>query len=326
MTVVVFLFWPFCGVVAGAAVSINGVRYIGLESVAERLGMDRKWVQANREIVLYSDWTRLEFNADDRYFDLNGTRVYLAYPVALRGADLYICESDFEAAVRPILTPQVHRSVPRLYRVVIDPGHGGKDPGARGAAKKLKEKDLALDISRRLQAKLAARGYSVSLTRDGDEFVKLGTRAAIANRLRADLFLSIHLNAVGTTSVAGVETYAFTPAGQPSTRSGGSRPADEKRYPGNRKDPWNALIGYYVQSELVKSLGARDRGLKRARWEVLKTLNCPGLLIETGFLTNPGEAQKMKDSRYRDKIADAIAQGVYRYQKTLNRIRGLSSK
>ena len=310
---------------AAPEATLNGVGYIGLKSVAGRLGMTRQWILPNRQMVLQSDWTRLEFESDERRIMLNGIRVYLGYPIAARGSDLFVSESDFEIAMRPILTPQAFPEVPKLYRIVIDPGHGGKDPGTRSAGRIVFEKNLALDISRRLRGQLAARGYAVSMTRDSDEFVELENRAAIANRLGADLFLSIHLNAVGTTSVAGIETYAFTPSGQSSTRNGKLRAGDNKSHPGNRNDPWNALVGYYVQREMVQSLEAPDRGLKRARWEVLKTLNCPGLLIETGFLTNPKEASKMRSSGYREEVATAIANGVFRYQKTLNRIRGLTS-
>ena len=258
---------------AKADIKFGGVDYMSLQSAARNFGMKHSWVSFGKKLVLTSEWTRLEFEADRRYFLINGRRVYLGYPPLRQGSGLYLSRGDFEHTLKPLLTPQVFSPVPKLYRIVIDPAHGGKDPGTGNKKKGLIEKTVALDISRRLQKILAKQGYDAVLTRQSDKFIELAKRPAIANRKRADLFISVHANAAASSKVKGVETFIFTPQNQPSTRSSTVRAADRKIYPGNRNNPWNALIGYYVQREVVTGLKASDRGLKRGRMAVLKTLN-----------------------------------------------------
>ncbi len=323
----IFIILLLAGLVAPAAqakadLKFDGVNYMALKSVSRNFGMKHSGVSGGKKIVLTSEWTRLEFQTDRRYFLINGWRVYLGHPALRHGSDLYISRGDFEHTLKPIVTPRVFTPVPKLYRIVIDPGHGGKDPGTQNKKYGLIEKAVALDISKRLQKILSKKGYDAILTRQSDKFIELAERPAIANRKRADLFISVHANATASSTVKGVETFIFTPKNHPSTRNSSVRASDKKVFPGNRNNAWNALIGFYVQRELIKELKTSDRGLKRARMAVLKTLNCPGLLVETGFFTNPSEADKLKSSAYRQKIAESIATGILQYQKSLNRLRG----
>ncbi len=96
---------------------------------------------------------------------------------------------------------------------------------------------------------------------------------------------------------------------------------DKIAWTGNKNDHWNALLGYNIQKSLITDLRVIDRGLKRARFAILKTLNCPGILVEAGFLSHPEECQKINSSAYRQKIAQSIAAGVLSYQKTLDQVR-----
>ena len=307
---------------ASAAISVNGAKYLSLKSVAGQLGMQRKWVVSDERLTLKSQWTHMEFGVNDRYITINGFKVFLGYPIAFRNGDLYLGELDYDQTIAPILTPQIFQGVPKLYHIVLDAGHGGRDPGSQNRRAGLQEKILVLDISKRLGSILRKRGYRVTYTRSADHFLELSERARLANQSKADLFLSIHLNGAESSAVRGSETYVFTPLGQPSTRNARVRSSDRKRHPANRNNVWSTLAGYYVQRELVKSLNTADRGLKRARFGVLRPLNCPGLLIEAGFVTNSGEARKLKRAVYRQRIAQAIADGVFVYQKTINRLRG----
>ncbi len=305
-----------------ANLKMGGVDYLSLKSTAEYFGMKHTWAVRGQKLALSSDWTRLEFDSDRRYFLMNGRKVYLGFAITRHRSDLYLSRTDFEKTLKPLLTPQAFTPVPKLFRIVIDPGHGGKDPGTQNSKKGLKEKTVVLDISKRLQTILKKQGYDVILTRQSDQFIDLARRPALANSKKADLFISVHANAAGSSQVKGVETFIFTLQNQPSSRNSGLQTADRRAYPGNRYDPWNALIGFYVQRQAVKDLMATDRGLKRARMAVLKTLNCPGLLVETGFFTNSAEAGKLQTPAYRQKIAQSIANGILQYQKTLNLLRG----
>ncbi len=252
---------------------------------------------------------------------VNGIRVHLGWPVESDNGNLRISASDWRHHLAPLLTPEAFLPAPGPVRhILLDPGHGGHDRGAENAALGLCEKDLNLDMARRLGARLTADGYTVSLTRADDVFIPLERRAALAAELGADLFVSLHGNALSDTRVRGVETYALTPEGQPSTGRTTLEPMDLQPWPGNRHDPWNALLGYHVQRSLVHGLGVPDRGLKRARFIVLRDLTVPGILVEIGYLSHPEEARELTDPDRREHIAGAIADGIAAWDRALQRL------
>jgi N-acetylmuramoyl-L-alanine amidase len=295
---------------------------MSLPELAGKLGMRTSWLTRSKVMRLESAWTRMDFEVHKRELELNGLRVHLGFPVVETRGRLYISESDFSHTLKPILTPQLSGPPPALRHIVIDAGHGGKDPGARNLSIGLREKALALDLTRHLKGRLEAAGYRVSLTRNDDRFIELEERARMANRLGGDLFLSLHFNASGKPTVAGVETYAYTPPFQPSTTRASLNAKDRKTYPGNADGAWSTLLAYYVQRSMVESLGATDRGLKRARFTVLEDLTMPGLLIEGGFVTNDNEGRNIGSAGYRDRIARSILEGIQVYDRSLKRLSG----
>lgn len=253
-----------------------------------------------------------------RFFNVNGTRVYLGYPSSFDHEKFFIKKRDWEKRVSPLASPPKY-SAPR--RIVLDPGHGGRDPGKINS-RKMHEKNYALDIARRTARILKARGYTVFLTRDGDTTLELSERPLRANQWRADLFVSIHLNAAAAASARGVETFALTPVGEVSTAdiSGGS--AKTQADGGNARDPLNTLLAYCIHSSLVARIDAEDRGVKYANFAVLRTLTCPGALVECGFLTNASDTALIGTKNGRERIALGIANGIDAYARAGgNRVR-----
>lgn len=307
------------GSLAGAR--INGQDYTDLEEVGRRFGLRHRWIRQNQTAQLYLDGFRISFEIHRREVDLHGVKVFLGFPVARSGDRLAMAATDVEATFKPILMPRLIGAPPVLRHVCIDPGHGGKDPGTQNQRLGLQEKVLVLDIAERLESLLRSAGLSTSLTRRDDRFIGLTERAAIANRNGADLFLSVHLNAVSTSSVEGSETYVLTPVGQPSTARSQLNGADRRHSPGNRFDAWNTLAGFYLQKEMLASLRSADRGLKRARFAVLERLECPGVLVEAGFLSNDGEARLFNQASHRQRLAESLAAGVALFTRSLNRLR-----
>lgn len=301
--------------------TIRGDAHYDLKDVAGALGMESRWTESEETLRLESQWTRMSFTRGSRSFELNGITVYLGHPIAFLGGTLWIPKLDYERTLQPILTPQVFSDPPKLYRIVIDAGHGGRDPGAMNESLKLFEKYLTLDLAERLGAILRDRGYEIIFTRSDDTFLELKERSTLANQVGADLFISLHFNAAGSSSVSGAETYVYTPRNQPSTARSRMVAADRRFNPANKNDVWNLLAAFHVQRELVTDLGTEDRGVKRARFAVLQHLECPGLLVEGGFLTHSREGRNIGSAAYRQKMAIAIAEGILTYQKTLNRIR-----
>jgi N-acetylmuramoyl-L-alanine amidase len=297
---------------------------IGIETLGRSYGMKAAWSKPGRILRLQSPWTTLEFTAGSREAAWNGVRLFLGEPVQLKKRALRLNRTDWEAIVRPLMDPVAVAASGDLDLIVIDPGHGGGDPGTENRALGLQEKTLTFDVARRLRRDLERRGYRVALTRDTDSRLRnsqaadLRQRAAKANQLGADLFISLHFNALPRhAQVRGVETYTLTPSGQRSTSSHLRAPGDRKVHPGNRHDHWNAVLGGAVHRSLLKRLDAPDRGIKRARFAVLLPLECPAVLVEAGFLTNAAEARKINTASYRQEIAEAIGDGIGHYHSRL---------
>jgi N-acetylmuramoyl-L-alanine amidase len=275
----------------------------------------------NLGVVFQGGGRRISLDADEREAELDGLRVFLGDPALLRARRFYVSRVDVEKLLGPLLAPTAipgpPRSPPRV--IVLDPGHGGEDSGTQNKPQRLDEKTFTLDVAQRLKKLLEAAGHRVVLTRDRDVFIPLPERAAIANRERADLFLSIHFNAVANgPAVDGIETYLMTPQSQRSTASAASERADDTALPGNAFDPWNAVLGAALHRRLVTALGADDRGLKHARFAVLQRLTtAPGVLVECGYLSNDAEARRIATPAHRQKIAQALADGVAAYSAAL---------
>ena len=234
---------------------------------------------------------------------------------------------DVERGGAPAATP--------LRVIVLDAGHGGHDVGATGPSG-LMEKDLVLDVTRRVGRLVEDQlGVKVVLSRDGDYFVPLRDRTSFANRERADLFVSIHANAHRQTDSAGVETYflsseATDNAARQVAAAENSVVQLETPAARGRADVVKAILWDLAQSEfqaessrlaevvldsMTQSLRIPNRGVKQAGFYVLGGAAMPAILIEIGFVTNPREERRLKDSRYRDEIARAILAGLAEYKR-----------
>ncbi len=231
----------------------------------------------------------------------------------------------------------------RIDLVVIDPGHGGRDPGAIGR-KGLKEKDVVLDIANRLSKKLKQKGIKVILTRSRDEFIPLDERTAIANRNRADLFLSIHANAAFTRRANGFETYYVSEAVDDHARAVAAieNSVLELERKGVRKkmdDTLHAILwdlaytefrvesiewGEIVQQELNRKIRGENRGVKPGPFYVLKGAQMPSLLVEVGFISNVVEENRLRKSSYREKITEALADSILRYKRLYEKKAGFT--
>lgn len=255
--------------------------------------------------------------AQDRkpYVTVNGTRVYTGSAISCANGKIFIQKRDWEKHVAPIVAP-AKTGVPAARKIVIDAGHGGSDPGKIQG--KMREKAYTLDVAKRLQRILKARGFTVEMTRSRDEAVDLAARAEKANAAGAHLFVSVHFNAASAASARGVETWMLTPVGEASFAQKNAKTAADA---GNRFDAWNLLLAYRVQSALSGKIDAEDRGVKCANFAVLRTLKCPGILVECGFFTNASEAALLATTNRREQIAQGIAEGVVAYAGALDALR-----
>ena len=299
-----------------AALPLDSKNYVDARAFLARFGLKASWVERNKIMRLQSSVARIEIEDDKRDVIINGLRVLMGEPAVERDGALYVSRIDAEKLFLPLLSPSSVASppAPALRVIVIDAGHGGQDTGTQNKSFRLDEKTFTLDVALRLRALLAQQGYKVVMTRTDDRFVELPRRAEIANQAGADLFISIHFNAVaGSPTVRGSETYVMTPQYQRSTSSPKRDASDNVNNPGNRNDPWNALLGYHMHNQVVDALHGEDRGFKRARFAVLRLINSPGVLVEAGYLSNNDEARRIAAPAYRAALAEALAQGVRAY-------------
>ncbi len=223
-----------------------------------------------------------------------------------------------------------------VARIVIDPGHGGRDPGARG--KGIRESEVVLDVARRLEELLSQDPrFEVVMTRRSDEFVALEERTAIANRERADLFLSIHANASRRPHAGGAETYFLNFASNPEAEAVAAREnSSSGRTMRNLPDMVQAIalnnkldesrdFAEMVQQAMARRLRTqhpelKDLGVKQAPFVVLIGAKMPSVLSEISFVTNATEARLLADGGYRQRIAEALYNAVRRYQSSLKQV------
>lgn len=180
--------------------------------------------------------------------------------------------------------------------IVIDPGHGGRDPGATSPINGLAEKLVVLDISQRLNKLLTDAGFRTYMTRAGDNAISLADRVGVANQLEADLFISVHANAAASSSAQGVENIYY-----PSEKN-----------PDDSRD--NKKLAQTFQKEMIRVLGAHNRGIvARENLYVIRETKMPAVLTEVGFLTNSQEAAKLATTEYRQLVAESIYQSILKY-------------
>lgn len=219
--------------------------------------------------------------------------------------------------------------------IIIDAGHGGKDPGAVGY-RGTKEKDIALDVAKRLEKKLIKNmDVNVVMTRDEDVFLRLSDRTKIANENNGSLFISIHTNAAEDRRASGFETFLI---GRSKNEYAARVAARENAVLELEGIPGQALTGKdliqatiaqsgfanysetfadLVQKEIKKRVQSKDRGVKQAGFVVLARASMPNVLVELGFISNPAEEKKLRSPQYRDQLATAIYRAVQQYEKTL---------
>jgi len=313
-----------------AVVRLNGAEYLPAADFGARFGLKPLRSAVGRKLTLKSNWTTIELEADTRECAINGVRVFLGEAIRDHRGALHVSRIDAEKLITPILLPgSGQTSVPAVRTIVIDPGHGGSDPGMENKALRLQEKTLALDTALRLKQELERQGYKVVLTRDTDVYLDQQERSAIANANRAGLFVSIHFNAIARDrKTSGVEVFTFAPQFQRSTNAwspGTGNDTEKDPAPVNRHDHWSVVLAQSIQRRFVVDLKAFDRGRKIAHWGVLRVLNCPGILVECGFLTSVEEARKIATPHYRQHLAQAIANGIRDYAATAGDSRAKSA-
>lgn len=294
-------------------VTYEGREYVTLKSFCKfyKFNYPTNAMQDN-DVTIKNATHTIRFRKGSQNLWLNQVRYWASLQVEMTESDWIISRKDVSKLFEPILRPHAIAEWPEWKGVVIDAGHGGHDSGARSRRGK-REKDYALDTAFRLEKILKSKGISVVMTRRKDVYIELEERARLASRNKGHLFVSIHYNSA-QRSARGLETYCFPPLGAGSTQyEGRVFRRDHEKMPGNENDVFNILLASFIHQQIVTlnpNDEEADRGVKRARFVVLKETSIPAALVEGGFLSNTKEAARVDQAEYRQSFAEKMARGI----------------
>jgi len=294
-------------------IKVSGHDYLSVDNISKFYDLPAEVVPSGAKIQTDTADHPLEFVSGSREAIINGARSWLCFPVIEQDGKSLVSRTDVAKTIEPLVRPHRVPDVGKVQTVVLDPGHGGHDKGqvSRYGA----EKDFALDVARKLRSILQAKGLRVIMTREGDYFVPLEVRAKIANAARNSIFVSIHFNATNDDpNATGFEIFSFTPRGAPSTSDGTVAASSVNMQPGSSVDAQSLALSACIYHSLLGQLREFDRGIKRARFAVLRLTKVPAVLIEGGFLTERGESKLISNKDWRAKLAGAIGIGIENYQ------------
>jgi len=293
---------------------LNGREYVSLHSFCQFYSFTYQAPSGNDRFVSRStSGHSISFKIGNSDAYLDGVHFVLSFPIEGGDHDWLVSRMDVIKLFEPVLRPTEISGRHSIRGVVIDAGHGGSDNGA--TSRLGNEKTYTLDTANRLAKILNDAGLKTVFTRRTDVFVDLYERAHIASLYPDYAFVSIHYNSA-TEEARGLETYCLSPRGAASTSSRYLTRGDIQKLPGNDYDTQNILLASMVHSEIIKlnpGDGSADRGVKRARFVVIKQNVLPAILVEGGFVSNHMEAARVNRPDYRQSLAQAIARGVIRF-------------
>lgn len=290
-------------------VIFNGQKYISHTDVRSYFGLTAQKIDGDK-LELANAKYNLNFRHNSQIATFNSLRFVLSKPVIKSDGKFYISLLDCHKLLDPVLRPQYYPQMKRFNTIILDPGHGGSDAGAMRAG--VRESDLNLKLALLLQKKLQDAGFKVVMTRSEDKFLSLAQRVDIANAYENAIFVSLHFNSAQPLA-RGIETFTLTPNGTsrsellPGKMNGTMR--------GNNNDAANIALATALQNKTLRSLAADDRGIKRARYNVLCNVKHPAVLFEGGFVSNASERQLISAPEYQQRMAEALCEGIRLYHR-----------
>ena len=317
---VTFIVWFFVQVESAAfqweSVKHNGLDYVTLRSVRDFYFFDK--IKYGAVISVENADYILEFRPGTQSCRMNNVLFILSHPFVSHNGRYLLSQTDLVYLLDPVLRPSHIYSARSFNTVVIDAGHGGKDSGSLGPYGN--EKIYTLKVARLLREMLQMRGLQVVMTRDSDVYVSRENRVRIANKHPNAIFISIHFNHSDNSRASGIETFTISPVGVPHLGRD-VQPRDFRKVPGNVMGSASIALATCVHVRSLLNLNGvphqfnvADRGVKRARFDVLTGIEIPAVLFEGGFLSNRVEAGKVNTAAYQQTLAKAIDRAIYIYQ------------
>lgn len=304
---------------------IDGRDYVSVDSIKRFYGFDRI-ARSGGSIVLVrgnekvnkNKMLAVNFRIGGNECLMNDVKFVFSHTIATVGDKVYVSRVDLAKLIDPVLRPSFIRNAGNFQTVILDPGHGGKDPGATNSLGT--EAGYNLKVANLVREQLQKQNYRVVMTRTTNEYLSLQQRVDFANAVKQDaIFISIHFNS-GGRSARGVETFTLSPPGV-SHYGREFKAADNQMRAGNEHDSANIALATAVHGWSLRQLGKNtlDRGIKRARFSVLSGVRHPAILLEGGFMTHPYEARLIDKAEYQKALADGIVYAIGRYRKVVGK-------
>ncbi len=292
----------------------SGRDYVSVEKITEFYDLPRGVKPENKSLSLVKGRRSLLFSLGSREVEINGAKYVLSFPVMEKDGVYWVSRMDLGKTIEPALRPERVPGIKPFTTVILDPGHGGRDKGA--ASPYEREKNFALDVARGVRNELRKAGVHVVMTRNSDEFIELHDRAALTNARSSAVFVSLHFNASPNREANGLEIFSVTPRGSPSSEYDELLVRDMVEEYGNANEVQSFTLAHAIQHALQGAkLNMFDRGVKRARFAVLRLTKVPAVLVEGGFLSHPEDAKRVASKEWRHTYASAIATGILEFQK-----------
>ena len=295
----------------------RGNKYVPLSQVKDFYNLT-SMTQSGRQIILKNNQLTLKFQAGGQEVLMNDVKFIFSNAIVALGT-YHMSVTDLLKVIDPVLRPAKIAGAKAFDTVIIDPGHGGKDPGARNSLGT--EAGYNLKVGLLLKERLVKRGFKVVMTRSSDVFLTLQQRVQLANKYQNAIFVSIHFNAAGSRGARGIETFTLSPEGV--AHYGRSlKDSDFIKKPGNNQDSANIALATAIHWTSLKRLNdpklkmdIRDRGIRRARFSVLTGVKHPAILLEGGFLSHPREKYLINSSSYQKTLANAMGDAIFFYRE-----------
>jgi len=291
---------------------INGDDYVSADNIKQFYHF-ASLTRSGSTVTLENAKVMLKLNLGAAECTMNNVKFVFSKAVEEIDAKAYVSRTDLAKLIDPVLRPNFIKNAGSFNTVVLDAGHGGKDPGATNSYGN--EADYNLKLACLVKAKLLTKGYKVVMTRDDDRFLSLQERVNVANAITENaIFIAIHFNS-GASAARGIETFTLSPPGV-AHYGRGLIEADKHQQAGNEHDSANMALATSAHGSVLRTLGTNtfDRGVKRARYTVLSGITHPAILLEGGFLSHPYEARLIHNAKYQAALASGIANAVDKYR------------
>jgi N-acetylmuramoyl-L-alanine amidase len=304
-----------------AIIKVGGRDYVSVESLKKFYNFT-KLTRSGSNITLENNKLEMKLKVGGNECLMNNVKFVFSNSVISSGNGVYVSRMDLAKLIDPVLRPNFINNAGDFRTVILDAGHGGKDPGTTNPIGT--EASYNIKMALRLKGLLEAKGFKVKMIRETDRFYSLQERVNIANSVKENaIFVSLHHNSSspsGGRSARGIETFTLSPTGV-SHYGSALKASDALERSGNEHDSANIALATALHGSVLRRLGNNtlDRGIKRARFSVLSGVKHPAVLFEGGFMSHPYEARLIANESYQAAVAAGIVDAIVRYRYAVSK-------